>query len=82
MNFDVVIVGVGPSGLCIAKALAESRLSIEAQLLVAADSRFSEKRRAMGISASMHDFGKTMLVCVMAHTIAHQHVAWEWFDYG
>jgi ubiquinone biosynthesis UbiH/UbiF/VisC/COQ6 family hydroxylase len=56
--------------------------TIEAQLLVAADSRFSETRRAMGISASMHDFGKTMLVCVMAHTIAHQHVAWEWFDYG
>jgi ubiquinone biosynthesis UbiH/UbiF/VisC/COQ6 family hydroxylase len=56
--------------------------TIEAQLLVPADSRFSETRRAMGISASMHDFGKTMLVCVMAHTIAHQHVAWEWFDYG
>lgn len=56
--------------------------NITAQLLVAADSRFSETRRAMGISASMHDFGKTMMVCVMEHTIAHQHVAWEWFDYG
>lgn len=55
---------------------------IEAQLVVAADNRFSETRRLMGISASMHDFGKTMMVCVMAHTINHQHTAWEWFDYG
>lgn len=62
--------------------LLASGENIEAQLLVAADSRFSETRRAMGISASMHDFGKTMMVCVMEHGIAHQHVAWEWFDYG
>ncbi|MDP2152851.1 MAG: FAD-dependent monooxygenase [Methylotenera sp.] len=50
--------------------------------MVAADSRFSETRRAMGIAASMHDFGKTMMVCVMEHDVSHQHVAWEWFDYG
>lgn len=56
--------------------------TIEAQLLVAADSRFSETRRAMGISASMHDFGRTMMVCCMEHEIPHQHIAWEWFDYG
>jgi ubiquinone biosynthesis UbiH/UbiF/VisC/COQ6 family hydroxylase len=55
---------------------------ITAQLLVAADSRFSETRRAMGISASMHDFGRVMMVCAMEHEVAHQHVAWEWFDYG
>lgn len=55
---------------------------IKAQLLVAADSRFSETRRAMGIPATMHDFGKTMMVCVMEHTVPHEHTAWEWFDYG
>ena len=55
---------------------------IQAQLLVAADSRFSETRRAMGIAVDIHDFGKTMMVCVMEHTVAHQHIAWEWFDYG
>ncbi|TFW72255.1 hypothetical protein C3Y98_03890 [Methylotenera oryzisoli] len=55
---------------------------VQAQLLVAADSRFSETRRAMGIPATMHDFGKTMMVCVMEHSIPHHHVAWEWFDYG
>ncbi|WP_081880943.1 5-demethoxyubiquinol-8 5-hydroxylase UbiM [Methylotenera sp. L2L1] len=55
---------------------------VKAQLLVAADSRFSETRRTMGIAAAMHDFGKTMMVCVMEHSIPHHHVAWEWFDYG
>jgi ubiquinone biosynthesis UbiH/UbiF/VisC/COQ6 family hydroxylase len=56
--------------------------TLEAPLVVAADSRFSETRRAMGIPASMHDFGRTMLVCVMSHAVPHEHVAWEWFDYG
>ncbi len=55
---------------------------IDARLVVAADSRFSETRRAMGISATMHDFGKTMLVCCMHHEQAHHHAAWEWFGYG
>lgn len=55
---------------------------IHAKLLIGADSRFSETRRAMGIAADMHDFGKTMMVCVMEHTVSHEHTAWEWFDYG
>jgi ubiquinone biosynthesis UbiH/UbiF/VisC/COQ6 family hydroxylase len=54
--------------------------TIETKLLVGADSRFSETRRAMGIAADMHDFGKTMLVCVMEHDVPHRHCAWEWFD--
>ncbi|MDO5056924.1 MAG: 5-demethoxyubiquinol-8 5-hydroxylase UbiM [Lautropia sp.] len=53
-----------------------------ARLLVAADSRFSSTRRAVGIGASQHDFGRTMLVCQMTHDVPHEHVAWEWFDYG
>lgn len=55
---------------------------ISCRLLVAADSRFSDTRRMMGIPTSMHDFGKTMMVCTMSHEKPHQHVAWEWFDYG
>lgn len=55
---------------------------INAKLVIAADSRFSETRRAMGIAADIHDFGKTMMVCVMDHPISHEHTAWEWFDYG
>lgn len=56
--------------------------TIQTKLLIGADSRFSEARRAMGIAADMHDFGKTMMVCIMEHPISHEHTAWEWFDYG
>lgn len=56
--------------------------SIRASLVIAADSRFSATRRAMGISARIHDFGKVMMVCCMEHDEPHEHVAWEWFDYG
>ncbi len=56
--------------------------TLRALLIVAADSRFSATRRAMGISARMHDFGKIMMVCCMEHDEPHEHVAWEWFDYG
>ena len=55
---------------------------LAAKLLVAADSRFSATRRAMGIAADMHDFGRSMLVCAMTHDAPHHHAAWEWFDYG
>jgi ubiquinone biosynthesis UbiH/UbiF/VisC/COQ6 family hydroxylase len=55
---------------------------LHTQLVVAADSRYSETRRAMGIAASMHDFGKTMLVLRMQHDVAHDQVAWEWFGVG
>lgn len=56
--------------------------ALQARLLVAADSRFSATRRAMGIAADLHDFGRSMLVCSMTHQAPHHHAAWEWFDYG
>lgn len=55
---------------------------LQARLIVAADSRFSETRRRLGIGARLEDFGKTMLVCRMAHEHSHEQVAWEWFGYG
>ena len=55
---------------------------LHAPLLVAADSRFSETRRAMGIAADLHDFGRSMLVCRIAHADPHHGVAWEWFGRG
>jgi ubiquinone biosynthesis UbiH/UbiF/VisC/COQ6 family hydroxylase len=55
---------------------------IEARLLIAADSRFSETRRALGIDADLHDFGKSMLVCRVRHELPHEHAAWEWFGLG
>jgi ubiquinone biosynthesis UbiH/UbiF/VisC/COQ6 family hydroxylase len=59
-----------------------SGAKLAGKLVVAADSRFSESRRAIGIGADMNDFGKTMLVCCMTHEEPHHHAAWEWFDYG
>lgn len=42
--------------------------------VVAADIRFCETGRTMGIAANMHDFAKTMLVCRMAHSVVHEHI--------
>ena len=61
--------------------LADGR-EISARLVVAADTRFSETRRRMGIPATMQDFGKSMLVCRMAHERPHHGIATEWFGYG
>lgn len=62
-------------------SLADGRV-LTARLVVAADSRFSETRRFMGIPADSHDFGKSMLVCRMHHERPHHQVAWEWFGHG
>lgn len=57
-------------------------LSLRVRLAVAADSRFSAMRRLLGIGARMRDFGRSMLVCRMAHEQPHRQEAWEWFGYG
>ncbi|RFU46306.1 5-demethoxyubiquinol-8 5-hydroxylase UbiM [Paraburkholderia sp. DHOC27] len=75
----VIGVETGDAG---AKVQLESGQSISARLVIAADSRYSPTRRMMGISADMHDFGKSMLVCGMTHDVPHHHAAWEWFGYG
>ena len=64
-----------------ARVRLESGETIAAQLVVAADSRFSATRRMLGIAADMHDFGKSMLVCCMTHDAPHDHAAWEWFGH-
>lgn len=56
--------------------------TFEAPLLVAADSRFSETRRTMGIPVHMHDFGLSMLLCRMHHSMSNDGTAWEWFGHG
>lgn len=56
--------------------------TLHAKLLVAADTRFSSVRSNAGISASMHDFGKTMIVSRMKLERSHNHVAWECFLAG
>ncbi len=54
---------------------------ITCPLIVAADSRFSNMRRKMGISASMNDFGRTVIVCRMEHELPHNQIAHECFHY-
>lgn len=56
--------------------------TLTAPLLVAADSRFSFVRRALGIPTDLHDFGRTVIVFRLAHTIANNHTAYECFFYG
>ncbi len=56
--------------------------TIEAKLVVAADSRFSNIRRKVGIPAIMQDFSKVMIVTTMKHTKSHDNIALELFDYG
>ncbi|MBF1800477.1 5-demethoxyubiquinol-8 5-hydroxylase UbiM [Alloalcanivorax profundimaris] len=53
-----------------------------ARLLVAADSRFSATRRALGIPARVCDYGKSMMVFRVRHERPHHHQAWEWFGHG
>ncbi|MFT5450974.1 MAG: ubiquinone biosynthesis UbiH/UbiF/VisC/COQ6 family hydroxylase [Enterobacterales bacterium] len=55
---------------------------VKAKLVVAADSRFSDTRRKQGISTSMLDFGRVVIVSRMEHDESHQQVAHECFLYG
>lgn len=57
-------------------------LALHASLVVAADSRFSNTRRMMGIGAKMKDYGRVMTVCNMKHQQSHYHTAQECFYYG
>ncbi len=59
-----------------------SGIAIKSRLLVAADNRFSTTRKQMGIGARMTDFGRSMLVCRMSHTLPHDNTAYELFDIG
>ncbi len=56
--------------------------TITAKLVIAADSRFSETRRQMGIPAEMNDFGRTVIVFRMEHSLSNENTATECFHYG
>ena len=55
---------------------------LSAQLLIAADSRFSQTRRQVGIGCDMLDFGRTVIVCRMALELEHHGIARECFEIG
>ena len=65
-----------------AKVKLSDGRTIEAKLVVAADSRFSAIRRKMGIPSLMRDFSKVMITTRMTHEKSHNHVALECFNYG
>jgi len=76
------VTGLHRDGAITHLALGGGEPSVAARLVVAADSRFSGVRRLLGIGARTRDFGKTMLVCRMAHELPHHGAAWEWFGHG
>lgn len=68
-------------GQSVTARLADGQ-SIRARLFSAADSRFSQTRRRLGIGAEMRDFGRTIIVCRMHIERPHEGVAHECFHYG
>ena len=55
---------------------------LEADLLVAADGRFSRLRTEAGIGAIVHDFQRNIMVCRMRHPEPHANTELQWFDEG
>ena len=78
---EVAVTGVS-SDDCVASVTLSDERRLTAPLVVAADSRFSETRRKMGIPASMHDFGRVAIVSRMEHTESNDQTALECFQYG
>lgn len=78
---EVVAEDVSTDELC-GRVILNTGEALSARLVVAADTRFSETRRKMGLSATLKDFSRTAIVCRMAHTRAHQQTAFECFHYG
>ncbi len=56
--------------------------TLRARLVVAADTRRSALRQQQGIPAALHDYRQRMLVCPVAHPVAHDETATAWFEYG
>ena len=78
---ELMVDGVSTSNTRAEVSLSNGK-NIKSKLVVAADSRFSEIRRKMGIPSVMKDFSKVMITTRMSHDKAHNHVALECFNYG
>ena len=65
-----------------ARAILDSGELVTSSLLIAADSRFSQTRKLMGIEADSVAFGKTMIVFRVTHEKPHLQTACECFRYG
>lgn len=60
----------------------DNDIELRGKLLIAADSRTSFVRKAVGISSDMHDFGRTVMVFRTTHTKSNHSIAHEGFYYG
>src|SRR5690606_17679045 len=88
-NFHTSAPGKGPELICDdsvsqlhsdqqgARLTLNSGRQLTARLVVAADSRHSTTRRHMGISADLHDYGRSMVVSCMTHDEPHHATAVE-----
>lgn len=80
------LMGVGVKHVHVGKKASMVTLDdgrqINTRLVVAADSRFSNTRRQLGIAADSHDYGRTVLVFRTEHDLSNQHTAFECFHYG
>jgi len=78
---ELMVEGISTSDTDAEVSLSNGK-TVKSKLVVAADSRFSEIRRKMGIPSVMKDFSKVMITTRMTHEKAHNHVALECFNYG
>lgn len=76
---QVESVAQGADDMCVTLA---SGTVLRSRLVVAADSRFSQSRRQMGISADWRDFGRTVIVFRFEHRLSNFETAYECFQYG
>lgn len=81
IHSDLAVTSVATNDSSASIVLSDGQ-TMESRLIVAADSRFSETRRMVGISASMHDFGRVCIVGRIEHEKDHDGIAFECFHYG
>lgn len=79
--FDTKIKQVGTNANYAHIELESGRV-LHGKLMIGADSRLSFVRKTLGVSADMHDFGRTVMVFRTTHTHSNDNAAHEGFYYG
>jgi ubiquinone biosynthesis UbiH/UbiF/VisC/COQ6 family hydroxylase len=77
---EVSVDGVNTCAGGASVTLSDGR-TLNSHLVIAADSRFSDTRRMVGIQAEMFDFGRVCIVARMKHELPHDETAFECFHY-
>ncbi len=77
---ETVVEGVATNASSASVRLSDGQ-TLSSRLIIAADSRFSDTRRMVGIQAEMFDFGRVCIVARMEHEQPHDGTAYECFHY-